>query len=100
MLNKCAGLIASVPVNVNPPGIDNITGGNAIWIASTQVYTGLLSRNGTRVLEFLDRMWLQLAVTVDNLAGVKEDGAFLQHCSPVTYNGVAMAHHAQLYSGG
>jgi hypothetical protein len=99
-LDQCTATITSVPVNVNPPGIDNITGGNAIWIASTQVYAGLLSQNATLVQSYLDRMWLQLATTRHNLAGVKQDGSFLQHCSPVTFGGIPLAHHAQLYSGG
>jgi hypothetical protein len=72
--------VGSVPVHVNPPGIDNITGGNAIWISSTRVYAGLLERNVTTIDTALGGIWLQLATTVGVSAGVKQDLSFLQHC--------------------
>ena len=85
---------------MSTPGIDNITGGNAIWISSTRVYAGLLERNGTMIDKALGGIWLQLATTVGLAAGVKQDLSFFQHCSPVTFGGVPLGHHAQLYSGG
>ena len=63
-------------------------------------YAGLLERNATTIDSALGGIWLQLATTVGVKAGVKQDLGFFQHCSPVTFGGVPLAHHAQLYSGG
>lgn len=99
LLARCAAAASSAPA-VLPAGIDNITGSNAVLIATGRAYGAVLAANATAVRSALGQIWGQLAVTDGYIAGVKEDGSFFQHCSPVGLDGTPLGPHGQLYSGG
>lgn len=83
-----------------PPGMTNVTGANLVWMATAHVYGGLTAGSEGQVVAATDRMWAELFVTAGNLAGLKEDNGFFQHCHGMGPTHAFIGPFGMLYGGG